>query len=446
MDYYLAIDIGSTSGRHMVGWMEDGQIRQQPVYRFENHWIRTTDHFTWDLDRLFKEVKNGMKEAFRQFPEIRSLSVDAWGSDYVLMNGRKEILPSYTYRDARSARAVDRVHAIIPFEELYARTGYQFAATNTIYQLYADKLEGRLDQATDFLLMPEYILYRLSGAKMYERTNHFTTSLTDPRTGEYDMELASMLGFPERLFPKLSAPGTFMGPLLPQIAEETGGHCDVVLCATHDTESAISVIPMKEDEVYISSGTWSLLGTKLFEPVTSSEGAAAGFSNEAGLPYICYLTNIVGMWIPAQLRKDLCPELSFDEIVALARRSPYRNIYDPMQPCFQTPVSMSRAIRDELERIGADIPKNIGDYFSCVYRSLADAYRRNIDALEHVTGRKFQYIYITGGGARNEFLNELTQETTGKQVKACPMEASSAGNILMQIKAARNRDNAFAEN
>lgn len=439
MNYYLAIDIGSTSGRHMVGWMENGEIRQQAVYRFENRWIRTADHITWNLDLLFEEVKKGMKEAFRQFPEIRSLSVDAWGSDYVLMNGSREILPSYTYRDARSVRAVDQVHAIIPFEELYARTGYQFAATNTIYQLYADKLEGRLDQATDFLLMPEYILYRLSGLKMYERTNHFTTSLTDPRTGEYDLELTSLLGFPERLFPKLSAPGTFMGPLLPQIAEETGGSCDVVLCATHDTESAISVIPMEDDEVYISSGTWSLLGTKLHEPITSKEGASAGFSNEAGLSYICYLTNIVGMWIPAQLRKDLCPELSFDEIVGLARKSSYRNIYDPMQSCFQTPVSMSHAIREELKRTGTRAPETVGDYFSCVYRSLADAYRRNIKALERVTGRTFKYVYITGGGARNEFLNELTEEATGKKVKAYPIEASSAGNILMQINAMKAR-------
>ena len=436
MNYYLAIDIGSISGRHIVGWTAEGSLRLQEVYRFVNKSDIVDGHRVWDIGRLFKEVVAGIREAFARFPEIRSLSVDTWGGDYVLLQEDKEIFPCYTYRDFRTDEAVRHVHSIVPFSEIYRRTGYQFGPYNTIYQLYSDKLAGRLERATDFLMMPEYLLYKLSGVKKKEATDNSTTSLMDPRTGQFDLELTRMLGLPDRLFPELCPPGTMLGELLPEIAEEVGGTCRVMLTATHDTQSAISVIPMDEDQIYISSGTWSLLGVRLDRAITTPEGAEAGFSNEVGLEYNCYLTNIPGMWIPEQLRRELCPAETYDHIVQLARQSGCRCIFQTSLPQFTAPESMSAAIRSELmEKNETPLPENIGDYFCTAYHSIAYSYDKAIRGLEKVTGRTYQKIYITGGGAKNGFLNELTKQYTGKQVIACPMEATAAGNIMVQMKA-----------
>ncbi|MDO4321894.1 MAG: rhamnulokinase family protein [Lachnospiraceae bacterium] len=437
MDYYLAIDIGSTSGRHIVGWLENGKIRLREVYRFSNRADKKDGHLIWDIERLYSEVINGIRCAFSLYPDIRSLSVDTWGGDYVLMNGDSEILPCYTYRDYRTEEAVQKVHEIIPFDEIYKRVGYQYGPYNTIYQLYSDKIKGRLEHATDFLMMPEYLLYRLSGVKMKEATNNSTTSLVDPRTRQFDPELIRLLGYPEHLFPELRSPGTLMGTLRPEIAREVGGSCDVILCATHDTQSAISVIPMEQDQLYISSGTWSLLGIRLDHPILSIEGARAGFSNESGLEYICYLTNIVGMWIVEQLRSELCPGENFDVIVKKAEESGYKFLIDPNLPLFNAPASMSQAMRQYLAEHGQALPESTGDYFSCAYHSLAASYHHSISALEKVTGQTYQKIYITGGGAKNAFLNRLTEEYTGKEVIPFPIEASTAGNIMFQMKTDR---------
>lgn len=437
MDYYLSIDIGSTSGRHIVGWFEDGEIRQDEVYRFSNGPEKKDGHLIWNLDRLFGEVKTGIRCAFEKYPVIRSLSIDTWGSDYVLMNGDQEILPSFTYRDSRTNQSSKEVHDIVPFDEIYERTGYQYGPYNAIYHLYSDKTMGRLEHATDFLLMPEYLLYKLSGVKKKEATNNSTTSLVDPRTGKFDLELTRKLGLPDHLFTDLAAPGTYLGPLLPEIAEEVGGTCNVILCATHDTESAISVIPMEQDQIYISSGTWSLLGVRLDEPIVTPEGAKAGFSNEGGLDYICYLTNIPGMWVAEQLRSNLCPGESFNVIVPQAEASGYKHLINPYDPAFTAPESMTQAFCDYLTAKGCPAPETTGDFFSCAYHSLAFCYKQAIDSLEKVTGQSYEKIYITGGGSKNKFLNRLTEEYTGKKVIPYPIEASTAGSILIQMKADR---------
>lgn len=439
MDYYLAIDIGSTSGRHIVGWQENGELHQQEVYRFPNGFDRDGDRFTWNIERLYQEVLNGIRHAFQRYPQIRSLSVDTWGTDYVLMNGDQEILPCFAYRDPRTEEAALRVHEIIPYREIYRRTGYQYGAYNTIYQLYSDKMMGRLESATDFLMMPEYLLYRLSGVKKKEITENSTTSLLNPYTGAFDLELTRMLGLPDQLFPALSSPGAALGPLRPEVAEAVGGNCNVVFCATHDTESAISAIPMERDQIFISSGTWSLLGVKLDEPITDEAGSVAGFSNECGLDYICYLTNIPGMSTVEQLRRELCPGEHFDVIVKQAKESGYRETFDPFLPRFGAPRSMVSAIQDEIREHGKTPPESVGDLFSCAYHSLAATYQRCITALEGVTGRSYERIYITGGGAKNAFLNRLTEEYTGKQVIAYPMEASTAGSITVQMQADQRR-------
>ena len=295
---YLAIDIGASSGRHIVGWMENGVLRTEEVYRFPNS-VRWVDgHLEWDIDSLFANVKQGIWEAFAKYPVIESLSIDTWAVDYVLLKDGKPLYPVYAYRDSRTQAIIPEVHSILPFAQLYQRTGIQFQPFNSIYQLYADKKVGRLAQAEDFLMIPEYLLWKLCGVKAREYTNATSTSLVNAQTGEYDPEILQALGLPEAMFPKLTAPGTVLGPLLPHIAAEVGGQTKVVLCATHDTASAVEGIPMEQgDAPFLSSGTWSLLGVKLETPITSPESCRANFTNEGGVGYIRYLKNIMGLWI-----------------------------------------------------------------------------------------------------------------------------------------------------
>ncbi|MBQ3655149.1 MAG: rhamnulokinase, partial [Synergistaceae bacterium] len=273
MKYYLAVDIGASSGRHMLGWKEDGQIITRELYRFPNGVTELGGHLTWDIASLFSHVKHGIDEALSAYPEIVSLSIDTWGVDYVLMKGDSEVMPCYAYRDTRTETSIPEVHKLIPFEELYSRTGIQFQPFNTIYQLYADKLAGRLEGVTDFLMMPEYLLYKLCGVKGHEYTNATTTGMVSAKTGLYDPEIIAALGLPKELFRPLSQPGTKLG-------EYRGVQC--VLCATHDTASAVEGIPMEGDEIFISSGTWSLLGAKIRTPITTPDSMRTNYANEGG--------------------------------------------------------------------------------------------------------------------------------------------------------------------
>ena len=251
MRYCLAIDIGASSGRHIVGWKEGGQLRTKEVYRFPNRALTQGGHLVWDVEGLLASVETGIEQALEKFPEMSSLSIDTWGVDYVLMTGDRARFPCFCYRDSRTAEAVDQVHERIPFSQLYRRTGIQFQPFNTLYQLYADQMAGRLEGVTDFLMLPCWLMYRLCGAKVHEYTNATTGGLVSAGTGEYDLELVRALGLPEGLFPKLERPGTVIGQYRGM---------DVILCATHDTGSAVEGIPMAENAPYISSGTWSLLG------------------------------------------------------------------------------------------------------------------------------------------------------------------------------------------
>lgn len=303
--YGLAIDIGASSGRHIVGWLEDGKIQTREVYRFPNGVTEQDGHLIWDVDALLSHVKAGIAEAKKQY-DIGSLSIDTWGVDYVLMKGDEEVLPVYAYRDSRTEAVIPKVHEVIPFSELYRRTGCQFQPFNTVYQLYADMLAGRLEGVTDFLMIPEYLLYRLCGVKAKEFTNATTTGLVNADTLEIDREIVSRLGLPANLFPKLQQPGTVIG-------EYKG--IKVMLCATHDTGSAVEGIPMEEDALYLSSGTWSLLGVKTPEPITDAGSMEANYSNEGGVGYNRYQKNIMGMWLVNELKRELCPDRDFSRIV-----------------------------------------------------------------------------------------------------------------------------------
>ncbi len=426
MKYYLAIDIGASSGRHIIGWRDTDQVHTKEVFRFPNGVKKENGHLVWDMEALFSNVLAGIKEAFVQYPKIESLSVDTWGVDYVLLDGDKEILPIYAYRDSRTEGVIPAVHKAIPFSELYSRVGCQFQPFNSIYQFYDDKLSGRLDKATDVLMIPEYLMWKLCGIKTREYTNATTTGMVN---GEFDTEIVKRLGYPLRLFPKLSPPKTVLGDLLPEIAEKVGGNCRVVLCATHDTGSAVEGIPMEENEPYISSGTWSLLGVKTERPITDTGSEKANYSNEGGVGYNRYQKNIMGMWLINELQKELCPDTPFEEIAKKAEESTCDTLVDANSPDFLAPESMKAAF----DNVTGGFSKP-DDYFRCAYRSLAVSYKKAIDELEANTNHTYRKIYIVGGGAKNGYLNRLTAEVTGKEVVALPIEATALGNLKIQME------------
>ena len=420
MNHYLAIDIGASSGRHIVGWREDGELKTKEVYRFPNGAVRKDGHLVWDAGGLLESVKAGIEQARELFPDIQSLSIDTWGVDYVLMQGDRELFPCYCYRDGRTEDVIPRVHELVPFSQLYRHTGIQFQPFNTVYQLYADLLAGRLEGATDFLMLPCWLMYRLCGVKVHEYTNATTGGLVNAETGEYDMELIRTLGLPEHLFPQLQAPGTVIG-------QYEG--MDVVLCATHDTGSAVEGIPMEGEAPYISSGTWSLLGVKTEKPLTDAESERANWSNEGGVGYNRYQKNIMGMWLVNQLQKELCPGKPFGAIVEEAEASRFDETVDANAQAFMSPESMKAAFDRQL----SGKPACEADYFRCAYRSLALCYRQAIEELERNTGKHYDRLYIVGGGAKSQFLNRLTAEATGKEVVALPIEATALGNLNIQM-------------
>lgn len=419
--YYLAIDIGASSGRHIVGWTEGGELKTEEVYRFPNGVTDKAGHLTWDVDALAAHVKAGIGKAGERFGRIESLSIDTWGVDYVLLRRDREARPCYAYRDSRTETAIPQVHEKISFSDLYRCTGIQFQPFNTIYQLYADKLAGRLEGATDFLMIPEYLMYKLCGVKSHEYTNATTTGMVSAETGEYDPEIIRALGLPEQLFRPLQQPGTVIG-------EYKG--IKVMLCATHDTGSAVEGIPMEGNELYISSGTWSLLGVKTPKPLTDAGSEAANYSNEGGVGYNRYQKNLMGMWLANRLRSELCPDKPWDEITAEAKEKHFDHLVDVNDPVFLAPESMKAAFDSKLPHP----PKCTAGYFRCAYRSLAEGYRQAIEEIEQNTGKQYRKLYIVGGGAKNRFLNRLTEEATGKEVVALPIEATALGNLMIQIR------------
>lgn len=433
MKYALAIDIGASSGRHIVGWLDNGEIKTEEIYRFPNGMDTLDGHLVWDTDRLFAEVKVGLKLALEKYPSISSLSIDTWGVDYVLMRGDEEIKPTYAYRDSRVDEPIKEVHSIIPFAELYAKTGIQFNSFNTVYQLYADNKAGRLDGVTDFLMIPEYLMYKLTGVKKKEFTDATTTGLINHKTLEFDTEIWHTLGFPEAIRTDVCPPGTLLGRLKPEVEAEVGGNLDVVLCATHDTASAVEAIDMETNSPYISSGTWSLLGVKTPEALTDEGSRLADYSNEGGVGYNRYQKNITGMWIIQSLRKELCPETSYGDIADMAAESSYNECFDVNDASFMAPESMKDAIRDYLVKTGKSEPQTDADFFNSAYHSLASGYRDAILALEKNTGKTYPEIYIVGGGAKNTYLNSLTEKYTGKKVRALPIEATAIGNLKIQL-------------
>lgn len=433
MDYYLAIDIGASSGRHIIGYKNaSGNLEIIEIYRFNNGVEKENDHLIWNIDKIFQEVKNGIKIALEKYPNIKSMSIDTWGVDYVLLNNDKEIYPVYAYRDVRTKDVISEVHSIIPFNDLFEITGSQFQEFNTIYQLYYDKINNRLDNATDFLYIPEYLMYKLTGIKMHEYTNASTSGMMDAYKNIYSDEIIAKLGLKNELFKNLNKPGQIVGDFKADIIKELGGNIKVVLCPTHDTASAVEGIPMEENAPYISSGTWSLLGIKVDKAITLGSARLANYSNEYGPNYIRFQKNIMGLWIIQCLSKEM--NLEIPTMVEMGKQSNYFELYDVNDSCFLNSSNMKEEIINWYINRNIRAPKTDKDIINATYRSLAYSYKRALYELESITNNKYNYLYIVGGGAKNEYLNKLTEEFTFKKVIALPIEATAIGNLLSQMK------------
>lgn len=430
--YYLAIDLGASSGRHIVGYEQNEEIILDEVYRFENGMENIDGNFVWDTQKLFTHIKEGIKTAFNKYGKIESLSIDTWGVDYVLLNGEQPIYPVYAYRNERTVFSHKKVHEIIPFNELYSKTGIQFQTFNTVYQLYDDKLKGRLDNATDFLMIPEYFEYLLTGKKVKEYTAASTSALLNLKTNYYDFDIIDKLGLPKKIFSPLSMPGTVIGNFKSGIAQELGGNTKVIACASHDTASAFEAIDCPPDSAILSSGTWSLLGVKSKKADSSSLSLSSNFTNEGGNGYYRYLKNIMGMWIVNNIKKE--KNLDFKQIISEAKASSYECIFDANDESLNAPLSMTESILKLLKASGYDLPKTNGDLFNSVFHSLAYSYGKAINDIEKNLNKKINSIYIIGGGAKNAYLNSLTEKYSGKKVVAMPIEATALGNIKIQTR------------
>lgn len=429
--YYLAIDIGASSGRHILGYIENGKLSLEEIYRFDNNIKNENGTLIWDIENLFAQVKVGIKKC-REIGKIpKTIAVDTWGVDYVLLDeSKKEILPAVSYRDGRTTEEVKEVNKIISQAELYSRTGIQKQSFNTIYQLYCDKKSGKLSKAKHFLMMPEYLSFKLTGEIRNEYTNATTTNLVNAESKQWDKFIISKLGLAEDIFCELSLPGTVVGHLTDEVKREVGFDTVVVLCPSHDTASAVAACPVDDESVYISSGTWSLIGTENLVPVLSDKALEANFANEGGIEYrFRFLKNIMGMWLFQNIRRNINKELSYDEMMYLAIESRFDEKIDPNASEFLAPENMIEAVRNYLGK--PDLP--LSDVLSSVYHSLAESYKKSVEEIENISGKEIKAIHIVGGGSKDKYLNKLTAEYTGKKVFTGLMEATATGNILSQI-------------
>ena len=431
MFFYLAIDIGASSGRHIIGYMDSGEIKTVEVYRFKNGVFENNGHLFWNLESLLKEVKTGIKIALEKYPKIESLAIDTWGVDYILMKNDTIIGKPYAYRDSRTENTIPKVHDIIPFEELYNRTGIAFNTFNTIYQLYDDKEKGLLDEATDFLHIPEYLNYCLTGVKMKEYTMASTTGLINVNTKDYDSEIIEKLGFNKEIFKELHEGGDFVGNFKEEIVKELGGNIPVKLCLSHDTASAVYAIDY--DCPYISSGTWSLLGVKEKYAHTDLNSMKCNFTNEGGINRTFrYLKNIMGMWVVNNISKE--NGITPIEFRANVANSTYKYTFDINSKELLAPKNMTEAVKAELKKVNAPEPRDLNDLANSVLLSLAKSYAESIKEIETNIQRKSESIVIVGGGAHNTILNKYTEELSGKKVISLPIEATAIGNLKIQMR------------
>lgn len=439
MAYYLAVDIGASSGRHILGSLEDGRMHLEEIYRFDNTAQMHGDTLCWDVDALWGHIVAGMKACKATGKIPATMGIDTWAVDYVLLDKAGNRLgDAVCYRDHRTEGMDALVEQRMPFDRLYDITGIQKISINTIYQLMAlsaqqPELLARSDR---LLMMPEYFHWLLTGQQMNEYTNATSTALVNARTKEWDDEILSAMGFPKRLFGPLHMPGEVVGSLRPEVAAEVGFDCTVVLPATHDTGSAFLAVPAKDDDaVYISSGTWSLLGVENSEPILTPQARAANFTNEGGYAYrFRFLKNIMGLWMLQSIRRELGKVHSYPEMAQMAQEAgAFAAEVDVNEQRFMAPESMMDAVRQACRETAQLVPETTGQLLQCVYLSLASCYRRAIQELSSITGKAYTSLNIVGGGSQDAYLNQLTANATGMPVYAGPTEGTVIGNLMVQM-------------
>lgn len=443
--YYLAVDIGASSGRHILGAVDEGtkRISFEEIYRFDNGMAKWDGHLCWDLDYLFQQILEGMRKCLELGKIPKTMGIDTWAVDFVLLDGNGRVLgDTVGYRDSRTEGMDVLVDRQIRPDQLYARTGIQKQIFNTIYQLMAVKQEHPeyLEQADRMLMIPDYFNYLLTGRACTEYTNATTTQLVSPLTRVWDDELIDRLGYPRRIFGDITMPGTSVGHLLEPIRKAVGYDLEVVLPATHDTGSAVVSVPVTssgEDYLYISSGTWSLMGMERMEADCSPASREANLTNEGGYDgRFRYLKNIMGLWMIQSVRNELGRRHSFSELCELAEEArEFPSRVDVNDQSFLAPESMIGAVKEFCRKSGQPIPETIGQLAAVIYQSLADSYGKTVKELEAVTGRRFARIHIVGGGANADYLNRLTAKSTGLPVCAGPTEATAIGNLAVQMLA-----------
>ena len=437
--YYLAVDIGASSGRLILGHLENGKMELEEVHRFENGMVKKDGELCWEFDRLFQEIKNGLKKC-KEIGKIPvSMGVDTWGVDFVLMDKDDKVLGNTVgYRDHRNEGMDEEVYKTISLEDLYARTGIQKAIFNTVYQLMAVKTKHPeyLEQAETMLHVPDYFHYLRTGKKTCEYTEATTGQLVNAETKDWDYELIDKLGYPRKMFQKLIMPGTSVGHFTEEVKAEVGFDVEVVAPATHDTGSAVLAVPANDDDfIYISSGTWSLMGIEREKADCSKKSCEMNFTNEGGYAgRFRYLKNIMGLWMIQSVRHEYDDKYGFAEICQMAEEAKdFPSRVDANDECFLSPESMIEEVKDYCRRTGQKVPETLGEIATVIYTSLAECYAKTAKELEEMTGRTFSRIHVVGGGSNAGYLNELTARATGKEVHAGPGEATAIGNITAQM-------------
>lgn len=440
----LAIDLGASSGRGMVGKFDGNKITLEEIHRFPNGPVNLNGSLYWDILRIFGEIKSALHNcAMSDNKDIKSMAIDTWGVDYGLLDKNGKLLENpYCYRDERTTKGImEELYKVIPKDELYRITGTQFMNFNTINQLYSLVKERpeALQNAKDLLFVPDLLKYFLTGVKQTEYTIASTSQMLDAAKRDWSYEIIDKLGIPKEILGNIVAPGTVCGKLLPQISEEIGGiNPTVINTASHDTAAAVVAVPAKDDDfVYISSGTWSLMGKELAEPCTSELSFKYDITNEGGAERkIRFLKNIMGLWIEQESRRQWQrqgEDVSFNELSDAAVASqPLKCLINPDDMSFQTPGNMPRRIQEYCEKTGQYVPQTKGEIVRCIFDSLALCYRHTIEMMDEVTGKKTPFINIVGGGTKEVPLCKFTADACARPVYTGPVEATALGNIAIQ--------------
>lgn len=441
---YLAIDLGASSGRGIIGNFNGEKLTLSEIHRFSNDPVILNGSLHWDILRIFFEIKNAIgKCAVSEDFDISSIAIDTWGVDYGLLDKNGKLIGNpYHYRNCRTDDIQPKAFNVVPKEEVYSRTGIQFMNFNTLFQLYAEMLENKnaFDQADKLLFTPDLLGYFLTGEKQTEYTIASTGALLNAKTRNWDIELIKKFGIPERLFTEISMPGTTVGKLLPSITEEYGGklHANVVHAAAHDTASAVVAVPAEGDDfVYISSGTWSLMGTELKEPSTTGKSFECAFTNEGGYGgTIRYLKNIMGLWLEQESKRQWAREgikVTYDELSDMAVASkPLQSLINPADQIFSAPGNMPKRIAEYCKNSGQHVPENMGEIVRCIFDSLALMYRHTVEQIDSIKGHRTPFINIVGGGTKEGPLCQFAADACGRPVLAGPTEATALGNIAVQ--------------